>query len=198
MRLFNRGRGEETAEPAVDIAAGVHRALRQSRPAAPDAAAAPKTDVRRAFVVIEQALFALDAIRETLEEACEIALQARDCDDEAGRALLAERYDDLRLSVPELAKEAASKDGDLLTGSARAFDIGLGGAARYTIPAIRMDLGEKGLSLPPPRDAFEEDEEILAVLEGLDAALAKTDRAVEQYCRDATFLAARAELAPGA
>ncbi|MEO1310579.1 MAG: hypothetical protein AAFV51_06370 [Pseudomonadota bacterium] len=195
--LFGRKRGAD-AEQVVDIAAGVSRALKQS--AAPAASAKPQRvppQLKFALKTIEQALFAIDETREILEEACEVALQARELDDEIGRALLAERYDELRLSIDAVLTNAASPEGDLLSASARPLDLGLAGAVRFTIGAHRLDIGPRGLDLPPPREAFEEIDEVLTVLDRLDRALVKIDRAADQYCRDATFLHARAALAPG-
>lgn len=195
--LFGRLRNQET-EQVVDIAAGVSRALKHaSTKAAMKAPEPPSPRLGAALRTIERALYAIDDIRETLEEACEITLQASELEDEVGRALLAERYDELRLSIDPVVAAAAAADGDLVSANARPVDLGLAGAVRFTIGAHRLDIGPRGLDLPPPRQAFEEMDEVLMVLDRLDRALQKVDRAAEQYCRDATFLHARAALAPG-
>ncbi|MEM8988240.1 MAG: hypothetical protein AAGC95_16110 [Pseudomonadota bacterium] len=183
------------AEPSdVDVSIGVDRALRHAQQGESLREAADQEEVRFALHAIEAALFAIDDIRELLEEACEVTLSARESSDEAARALFAERYDEVRLAIDPIANEAEYEGASLLSKKARALDIELGPKAHFSVSAYRLDIGEKGLDLPPPRDAFETAEEIEMALEKLDRALQRVDRAAESYCRDAQYLSGRLEL----
>ena len=109
----------------------------------------------------------------------------------AGRALLAERYDELRLLIDQCVRESDARASRLIGSGARQLDVLLCGRTRYTVAAICMDISDRGLSISPPRGAFSSDDEIDAALEEIDYALNKADRAATGYCRDAQFLIAR-------
>jgi hypothetical protein len=146
---------------------------------------------REALAAIESSLYAIDRIRDALEQACEIALSAKTVKDAGGRALLAERYDELRLSINAVIETLDERASQLIGASQRHLDVQLGRKARYSVSPIRLDAGEKGLSVSPPRDAFATFNEIDRALNELDRALARADRAAANYCRDAQYLMAR-------
>jgi hypothetical protein len=178
--------------PKADVAAGVSRALRGAK----NSDAAPveferENMVRDALAVIESALYAIDTVRDILEQACEVAISAKAVEDIGGRALLAERYDELRLSINEAVENADPRAAQLIGQSPRHLDVSLGGKARYSVSSARLDVSERGLNISPPRDAFSTFEEITEALEELDAALGRADRAAAGYCRDAQYLIAR-------
>jgi len=184
-------KGKE-ALPEIDIASGVDRALRKPAIAAePTARKDKENPVRDALGAIEAALYAIDRIRDTLEQACEVAISAKDIEDAGGRALLAEHYDELRLSVNYTIEQADPRAAILLGKGQRHLDVNLGGTTRYSVSPVRLDAGERGLCLSPPRDAFATYEEITKSLDELDHALARADRAAANYCRDAQYLIAR-------
>lgn len=190
--LGRKNAREETGPlPELNVSAGVNRALRSAAesPAAPEAI--DENHVREALAVIEATLFSIDKIRDIIEQACEVALSAQAVEDAGGRALLAESYDELRLSINATLDSLDERSDTLIGKSQRHQDVKLGGKARYSISPARLDVSEAGLNLPPPRDAFATFEEISTVLEQLDTALKKADRAAAGYCRDAQFLIAR-------
>jgi len=191
------GRQQEEIElPAMDVAAGLDRALR--RTATPgegrktQPVASTKNDnIREALAAIESALFSIDTIRDIIEQAYEVALSANEAEDVGARALLAESFDELRLSI-NAAVEAVDERAAALIGKAqRQIDVKLGGKAHYSVSPCRMDVTQKGLDINPPRDAFSTFDEIAATIEELDEALKKADRAANAYCRDAQFLIAK-------
>ncbi|MEO1251661.1 MAG: hypothetical protein AAFW81_04855 [Pseudomonadota bacterium] len=178
--------------PQIDVQAGVSRALRSS--SSGDARQSGKSDeniVRDALGAIEGALYAIDRIRDILEQACEVAISAKDVEDAGGRALLAERYDELRLSIDAILKQADPRATPLIGPNARHMDVFLGGKTRYSISPARLDTTERGFNLTPPVNAFEDNGEVDAVLEQLDGALARADQTAAGYCRDAQYLIAR-------
>lgn len=177
--------------PEINVVAGLNRALRNTGQQDTQNATAQMEPVREALATIEAALYGIDKIRDCLEQACEIAVSAKCVEDVGGRALLAERYDEVRLQIDESIQEADPRALQLIGKPNRNLDVSLGGKARYSVSAMRMDVGERGLSLLPPRDAFSEYEEIDGVLDQLDKALARADRAAANYCRDAQYLIAR-------
>lgn len=185
------GRKRDDEQPApVDITHSLGRVLRQTP--IYEVTNDPQLESTRAgLAAIEEALYAIDAVRSILEEACDVVLSAKDVEDAAGRALLAERYDELRLSIEPALEKAAQNGGALFDPNARPIDVRLNEKAHYAISPVRLDLSEKGLPLPPPADAFAHFDEIATVLEKLDYALWKTDRAAADYCQDARFLTAR-------
>ncbi len=178
----------------MDVAGGLDRALRRSaaqgKPAEP---APPQADnnIREALVAIESALYSIDRVREIIEQAYEVALSAHEAEEPGARALLAESFDELRLSINTTIDAVDDRASTLIGKNPRQIDVKLGGKAHYSISAFRLDATAKGLSITPPRDAFATFEEINAALDELDGALKKADRAASAYCRDAQFLIAR-------
>ncbi|WP_428408759.1 hypothetical protein [Hyphococcus sp.] len=178
--------------PAMDVAGGLDRALRNRRAVIEENHHdAQENPVRDALAAIEAALYAIDRVRDILEQACEVALSAKDVDEAGGRALLAESYDELRLSINEALEKIDPRAAVLIGKGQRHIDVTLAGRARYSVSPFRLDVSEKGLDLPPPADAFATYEEIDDILDHLDKALGKADRAAASYCRDAQYLIAR-------
>jgi len=181
----------DEALPEVDVVAGLRRILRTMPKQTSSGPAEDLDPVRGALAAIEAALYAVDAVREIIEQAYEVALSAQDVEDAGGRALLAESYDELRLSIDKSIEELDERAALLLGGGQRNLDVRLGGKAHYSVSPVRLDSSAKGLNLRPPREAFSTFEEINEVLAELDGALKKADRTAAAYCRDAQFLIAR-------
>ncbi len=190
--LGKKSREDDDALPQLDVAGGLNRALRNSK-AAGDQPSERIEDhpVRDALGSIEAALYAIDRIRDTLEQGCELVISAKDVEDAGGRALLAERYDELRLSIDRTLTDADPRAVMLLGGGQRHLDVHLGGKTRYSVSPMSLDLTERGLNLSPPRNAFAELDEVDLTLDELDRALGRADRAAATYCRDAQYLIAR-------
>ncbi len=191
---FTAAAPDDEALPAMDVEGGVDRALRragaQSKPAEEPP---PQADnnIREALVAIESALYSIDRVREIIEQAYEVALSAHDVEEPGARALLAESFDELRLSINAAIESADDRGSTLIGKNSRQIDVKLGAKAHYSVSPFRLDSTSKGLSITPPRDAFATFEEISAALDELDGALKKADRAASAYCRDAQFLMAR-------
>jgi hypothetical protein len=184
---------DEPELPAMDVAAGLDRALRraaaaQQHPKTADVESVAATNIRQALSAIESALYAVDRVRDIIEQAYEVTLSAHEAEEEGARALLAESFDDLRLSINAAADAADDRATTLIGKSPRQIDVKLGGKAHYSVSPCRLDASPKGLNINPPRDAFATFEEISETLDELDAALKKADRAAAAYCRDAQFL----------
>ncbi len=178
--------------PAMDVAGGLDRALRNRQAVIEDTGAETRENpVREALTAIEAALYAIDRVRDILEQACEVAISAKDVGEAGGRALRAESYDELRLSINEALDKIDPRAAVLIGKGQRHIDVMLGGRAKYSVSPIRLDVSEKGLDLPPPVDAFASYDEIDNVLSQLDLALGRADRAAASYCRDAQYLIAR-------
>lgn len=193
--LGRKGQNGDGDIPELNVAAGLDRALKSTQTAFDADQSARQEDqanpVRDALSAIEAALYAIDRVRDILEQACEVAVSAREIDEIGGRAMLAESYDELRLSIDEALEKVDPRAAVLIGKNHRHLDVTLGGKARYSVSPVRLDISEKGLNLPPPRDAFADAGEIDAVLEQLDKALSRADRAAASYCRDAQYLIAR-------
>jgi len=179
--------------PEINVAAGLARALRSAntRQEETPAADVENNPVREALSAIETTLYAIDDVRDILEQACDVVLSAKSVEEAGGRALLAESYDDLRVSINKSVNGTDDSAKVLIGKNQRHIDVNLGGKAHYSISAMRLDASERGLNLSPPRDAFATYDEIDQTLEELDKALAKADRTAANYCRDAQYLIAR-------
>lgn len=178
--------------PVMDVAGGLDRALRNRRAVLSETHMDEQANpVREALTAIEAALYAIDRVRDILEQACEVTISAKDVDEVGGRALLAESYDELRLSINEALDKIDPRAAVLIGKGQRHIDVLLGGRARYSVSPFRLDVSEKGLDLPPPSDAFASYEEIDDILDHLDKALGRADCAAASYCRDAQYLIAR-------
>jgi len=178
--------------PERDVAGGLTRALRRAKVTGEKPALSEhENSAREALSTIEAALYGIDRIRDILEQACEVAISAKNVEDVGGRSLLAESYDELRLSINGAIEKTDDRAATLIGKGQHHIDVALGGKARYLISSMRLDITDKGLNLTPPRDAFSTYDEIDATLEQLDSALAKADRAAASYCRDAQYLIAR-------
>lgn len=188
--LSRKATSVEPDMPAMDIAGGVSRVLRPRL-----AADTPRKDeddtIRAALATIESALFGVDTLRDILEQALDVVHTATDVDEAGGRALLAESYDDIRLSISKTIESLDPRAAALIGKAPHNLDVKLGGKAHYSVSAYRLDLSAKGLNLDPPRDAFSTKEEIERVVAEIDTALKKADRAASALCRDAQFLIAR-------
>ncbi len=199
--LGKKAEAPEDAIPAMDVAGGLDRALRNRRAVLEDPHPETRENpVRDALSAIEAALYAIDRVRDILEQACEVAISAKDVGEAGGRALLAESYDELRLSINEALDKIDPRAAVLIGKGQHHIDVLLGGRTKYSVSPIRLDVSEKGLDLPPPVDAFATYDEIDNVLSQLDLALGRADRAAASYCRDAQYLIARmkADLAENA
>ena len=180
--------------PEVDVTAGLNRALRGSQ-AQPEHKKSSEQEqlnpVRDALGAIETALYAIDRVRDILEQATDVVVSVKDVEDIGGRSMLAETYDELRLSIDGALSKIDPRAAVLIGKQQRHIDVRLGAKTRYSVSPMRLDIGPEGLDLPPPADAFETDDEVDAVLDKLDKALARADRAAGSYCRDAQYLIAR-------
>lgn len=188
---LGRKHNDDDALPEIDVAAGLNRVLRAVAPQTDEPKDVAVDPIREALASIEAALYAIDTIREIIEQAYEVTFSAQDVEDAGGRALLAESYDDLRLTINKTLDALDERAAILLGKNQRNFDVKLGGKAHYSVSPTRLDVSSRGLNLDPPRDAFATFEEINSVLSELDTALKKADRAAAGYCRDAQFLIAR-------
>ncbi len=188
---LGRKNHDADALPEIDVAAGLNRVLRATAPQAEEPKGVSVDPIREALSSIEAALYTIDSIREIIEQAYEVTFSAQDVEDAGGRALLAESYDDLRLTINKTLDAVDERAAILLGKNQRNFDVKLGGKAHYSVSPTRLDVSSRGLNLDPPRDAFATFEEISSVLSELDTALKKADRAAAGYCRDAQFLIAR-------
>jgi len=179
----------------MDVTAGLNRALRLARPGASERERhASREPIRAALLAIEAVLYKIDQIRDIIEEAYDVALSARETEDAAARALLADSYDEMRLSLEAVADENDEDSGPLIGKRRRTIEVRLGGQAKYSVSPVRLDASAQGLALSPPRGGFADDDEVMDTLEELDRALQKADRVAASYCRDAQFLMARLEL----
>lgn len=191
---LNSPQAEETELPAMDVAGGLDRALRRTAGASAPATKADdlsSNNIREALGSIESALYTIDRIRDIIEQAYEVALSAHEVDEAGARALFAESFDELRISINATVEAVDDRAATLIGKTQRQIDVKLGGKAHYSVSPCRLDASSKGLAINPPSDAFSTFEEINQSLDELDAALKKADRAASAYCRDAQFLIAK-------
>ncbi len=171
-------------------ALGRLKALERS-PGDVPAACAPAA---RAIETLEAAVLSLDAIRTLLDQAGELVAAARDPEAHDGtRALLAERYDELREDIDRIALTAYAGRTNLLDGLGAELDVPLDttGRSRVAVHAADATCGEAGLALPPPRDAFAGAGERDAIAAAIEAARNQASALAQRFEIDAALLAAR-------
>lgn len=196
--LFERARRvlaghEEPAPPQeepVDIRFGIDRVLRHTRklqltPRSVEEAAA------RAVSAVEGTLVAIDTIHEYLMEALDLTSEAMKTPDEAKRALIADRYEQLRSNIDTVAAGASFQGVNLIDGGRDALEIRLPspGEPRHAISHITLVAGERGLSLKSPSELFATEDEIDAARQTLIAARHRLDRATDTFLNQASMLA---------
>ena len=147
-------------------------------------------DPVRAVEALETLAFAIDAIRQRIEDGCELAVAAFERES-AHRAALAAQYDEIRKRIiSDLASLRTQHTNAPVAPTAYDLAAGADGGA---VDALSLDFGHKDLGLPASGQ-FASADRIEKAISGLDRALAWLDRASEAVCRDARFLSARIEL----
>lgn len=186
--------GEAEPAPApidpIDIRSGIDRALRQSR-RQPSAGQVQAHAAARAISIVEGTLVAIDTIHADLAEAQELTSHALASTDPAMRALLAERYMDLINRIDTVAAGATFDGTNLINAGKDSIEIMIpaAGQPRHAVGHIRLQASAGGLDLTPPRDAFQNDEEIERAASELTRARARLIKSVDTFLNQASMLA---------
>ena len=197
MGLFSRLIARRKLEPPTPeeaprvTQAALKRALRSTATASGSLSAAELGQrIATALSTIETAVLATDAVTERLREAADLVADAGRNADVGRRALLADRYDDLRAEIDAIVGSASHNRVNLISGrriggKIASFDIPLDGDGRsgIAVQVVNLTTGEAGLSLSPPRDAFADDGEIEAIAAEI-AAARETAAAVSELFAD--------------
>jgi hypothetical protein len=199
-RILSR---EETPPEApvdpVDIRSGIDRALRQAR--RPSTAPATFAEsAARAVATVEGTLVAIDSIHSYLGEALELTADALAHPDATKRAMIADRYEELRQHIDTVAAGATFEGINLIDGARAAIELILpeGGQPRHAIGHITLVAGERGLSLKSPSEQFSSNDEIEAARLTLFAARQRLERAAETFLNQASVVAPHLGSAPQA
>lgn len=162
-----------------------------------------------AIETLEAAVLSLDAIVQRLEDAQELVDAAQPetgghpsemSDEENGtRALLAERYDELRSDITRIASTAYAGRTNLLDGLGGQLEVALdaAGRAKAVIPgvnaAVRSDVNPHGLDLPPPELAFSTARERETISRSVAAAIQQINAFAARFEVDAALMAAKVQ-----
>ena len=162
-----------------------------------------------AIETLEAAVLSLDAITHRLTDAQELldAADAPMTDDMAGetdeesgtRALLAERYDELREDITRIASTAYAGRTNLLDGLGGQLEVPLDGTgrAKAIIPGVNASVSSAdspdGIDLPPPEMAFATAQEREVIARALSAAIQQTSAFAARFEVDAALMAARVQ-----
>ena len=162
------------------------------------AAAILGQSVATALSTIETAVLAIDAVNDSLREAASLAREANNTDNPARRALLAERFDDVRSEIDATVGSATHNrvnliNGRLIGGKMATFEVPLDqeGRSGIAISVVNLTTGARGLSLSPPRTAFAENEEITMILDEIDRAQSRIAEVSIRFADHAAFIANR-------
>ena len=187
---------EAPVEP-VDIRSGIDRALRQARRGAFTSGSLAET-AARAISTVEGTLVAIDSIDTYLSEALELTADALTDADATKRAMIADRYEELRSRIDTVAAGATFEGINLIDAARGAIEVTLpeGGQPRHAIGHITLVAGERGLSLKAPSELFASNDEIEAARMSLFAARQRLDRAAETFLNQASILAPHLGVAP--
>ena len=173
----------------VDIRSGIDRALRQVRKAHTPASFAETA--ARAVATVEGTLVAIDSIHTYLSEALELTAEALAHPAETKRAMIADRYEELRSRIDTVAAGATFEGVNLIDGARKAIEVVIpeGGQPRHAIGHITLVAGERGLSLKSPSELFASNDEVEAARLSLLAARQRLERAAETFLNQASVLA---------
>jgi hypothetical protein len=174
----------------VDIRSGIDRALRQVRRAGLTPTSVVEASAR-AVSTVEGTLVAIDTIHSYLSEALELTAEALSHPDETKRAMIADRYEELRSRIDTVAAGATFEGVNLIDAARGSIEVTIpeGGHPRHAIGHITLVAGERGLSLKSPSELFASNDEIEAARLSLFAARQRLDRAAETFLNQASLLA---------
>jgi hypothetical protein len=180
----------------VDIRSGIDRALRQTR----RLPATPKTTeeaAARAVSAVEGTLVAIDSIHDYLREALDLVTAAMAAPDTTKRAMIADRYEELRSRIDTVAAGAVFEGVNLIDSGRDSIEIKLpaAGEPRHSIGHITLVAGERGLSLKAPSELFSSNDEVEMARTSLIAARERLNRAAETFLNQASVLAPHLGLA---
>ena len=180
---------EAPIEP-VDIRSGIDRALRQTRRGSYSVVTLAEA-AARAVSSVEGTLVAIDSINNFLSEALELTAEALSNPEVTKRAMVADRYEELRSRIDTVAGGATFDGVNLIDGNRGFVEVVLpdGGHPRHAIGHITLVAGERGLALKAPSELFSTNDEIEAARMSLFAARQRLDRAAETFLNQASVLA---------
>jgi hypothetical protein len=180
---------EAPVEP-VDIRSGIDRALRQTRRGS-YAVVTLAEAAARAVSTVEGTLVAIDTIHNFLSEALDLTAEALSSPEITKRAMVADRYEELRSRIDTVAGGATFECINLIDGNRGSIEVVLpdGGHPRHAIGHITLVAGERGLALKAPSELFASNDEIEAARMSLFAARQRLDRAAETFLNQASVLA---------
>lgn len=191
-RRILSGTEEPIAAPAdpVDIRSGIDRALRQSR-RLPSTPSTLEESAARAVASVEGTLVAIDSIHDYLKEALDLITSAQAAPDVTKRAMIADRYEELRTRIDTVAAGATFEGVNLIDNGRQAIEIKLpaAGEPRHSIGHITLVAGERGLSLKAPSELFSSNDEVEVTRHSLLAARERLNRAAETFLNQASVLA---------
>ena len=180
---------EAPLEP-VDIRSGINRALRQSRRGS-YAGVTLAEQAASAVSAVEGTLVAIDTIHNFLSEALELTSEALANPDATKRAMVADRYQELRSRIDTVAGGATFQGVNLIDGNRGSIEVVFSdgsGQPRHAIGHITLVAGERGLALKAPSELFSSNDEIEAARLSLFAARQRLDRASETFLNQASML----------
>lgn len=181
-----------TAQDVVDLSGPLSRALNNPlRDPNPTASLKPSEELVASLSAIEATCQLLEDVQGELEKTMDIVREAKGEASIASRALLAEKYDDMRQSIADMVFNAPEEAHRLTAQHMQSIVLPLGNQTSYTIDPVNLDISETGLNLPAPSDAFSEDREVDRVLESLEQAAQWLDENAADYLNDARFLLTR-------
>ena len=141
-----------------------------------------------AIAVLDDTCAVLETLRSRIKNLSEPVIAASAEPDVATRALFADEYDDRRETITENLMGPQNGANVLLGDGEGSMTVSLSDSFAYRIAKFELLPNTEGLSLPAPLGAFEDNEDIVSSLKGLEFALENIDRALTHYRRDKGFL----------
>lgn len=190
MFLFRKKneRANTPPESEVDLSQSLGRALHNPLKESAHKDEAMRGKIISILGVLENTFFAIDRIKELTLEASHLVLKASATDDLGNRALMAEKYDELRQIIDQTISESDQQARALIGPEEKSLTLQISQTTSYTIPATRLDCEPEGLNLVPPLSGFSEVGEVSQILRILDKALARIDAVERSLMKDARHL----------
>lgn len=141
-----------------------------------------------AIAVLDDTCAVLETLRNRIKNLSEPVIAASAEPDAATRALFADEYDDRRETIAENLMGSQDGANVLLGDGDGSMTVSLTDSFAYRIAKFELLPDTDGLTLPAPLGAFEDNEDIVSSLRGLENALENIDRALAHYRQDKAFL----------
>jgi len=187
----NRARGQEDQGQldSADMSVGIARAMKHVQKEIPTTQREAKAAIKDALIVIEKAIMGIDAVKDILRQARDIAETAKTSIKNGPVEALAEDFEGLCDKLDHVVSKCQEGDKNLIAGEETKLLVPLSDARHSNFVVQSSNLTRAGLGLPLAKEAFDAEDTILEILTEVDRALDLVEHTGSIYCSNAAVLA---------